>query len=167
MVCSACGGRQTKRSQTTSTVWGPPIWLLLHGLAELSSTADTPEIRACWKILLETIYEILPCSDCRQHAYAYIQSHPIAPMNQVPENQLYAWISEWLYTFHNAVNTRLGKPQFSQDALKTKYATVNLRNTLEHITHPLWLALITQGFGVTSWNTWTSSYLTLLELYKI
>lgn len=167
MVCVACGGRQTKPSQRPPAVWGPSIWSLLHGLAELSTTADTPEIRIHWTRLLETLPEILPCRDCRQHASAYIQSHPIALMKQVPVNQLYAWICEWLYTFHNAVNTRLGKPLFSQDALKTTYATINLRDALERITHPHWLALISEGFGVVSWNLWTSSYLTLLSLYKI
>jgi FAD-linked sulfhydryl oxidase len=48
----------------------------------------------------------LPCAECRGHATAYLAEHP-------PSLGSSEALQSWVWTFHNAVNRRLGKPHFS------------------------------------------------------
>jgi len=44
--------------------WGPRIWRVLHGLAEVS---DRPGCGPAWRQLLRATVELLPCEVCRRH----------------------------------------------------------------------------------------------------
>lgn len=44
--------------------WGPRIWRVLHGLAEVS---DRPGCGPAWRVLLRATVELLPCEICRRH----------------------------------------------------------------------------------------------------
>lgn len=52
--------------------------------------------------LLVNLETIIPCIECRQHLEEYkrINGYPLTITD----------ISEWIWKFHEAVNTRLGKP---------------------------------------------------------
>ena len=75
---------------TNKTVWGPALWLLLHGWAERGVGDETAWIR-----LLRWLPEVLPCRVCQEHAR--LMRRPAS----AAEVRLY------LYNFHQSVNERL------------------------------------------------------------
>ncbi len=86
-------------------VWGPKLWAVLHalgaraGLCSKAFAAD--ELRySLW--LLEHLESIVPCPECRQHIVAYRKDNPLPEQTRM--------LGEWIWTFHEAVNQRLGKP---------------------------------------------------------
>jgi hypothetical protein len=105
-------------------IWGPPLWRLLHTLAEYTTTT------AAWPPLLAALKTDLPCPDCRNHFTAWLRQHPytlapprqrqryiivnrrrvLAPPPQAPEPQAYT--RTWVLDLHNSVNrrTRKGAP---------------------------------------------------------
>lgn len=88
-------------------VWGPIAWKLLHGMG---ARAGKPTIQLQRKDeqryivwLINHIEYIIPCNECRAHLQSYRKQEP------VPEES--SMIGAWLWTFHEAVNERLGKPE--------------------------------------------------------
>ena len=89
----------------TPTIWGPKLWKVLHCIGYYS--ARSPEImkrdvKREFDWLLVNLETIIPCIECRQHLEEYkkINGYPLTISD----------ISEWMWKFHEAVNTRLGKP---------------------------------------------------------
>jgi hypothetical protein len=105
--------------------WGPPIWALLHTLAEKVNENDFSKIR---KSLLDTIYVIcsnLPCPDCANHAKQYMDGINFDTI--VSKDQL----KNLLFQFHNSVNVRKGVPLFPRDQLDPLYSRGNLINIIQ------------------------------------
>ena len=55
---------------------------------------------------LNLLAQEFPCGKCRGHINEYLSTHPFSDLAGLGELQMLKW--SWL--FHNAVNTRLGKP---------------------------------------------------------
>ena len=94
--------------------WGPKAWAFLHamsfGLPDdcLLSTPHRTAICA----LLRSLGDLLPCEICRKHIQAELrQDPPEGHCEHAKHVQVYLW------TVHNRVNARLGKPEFGWDAL--------------------------------------------------
>lgn len=88
------------------SVWGPPLWKLLHALGEISKTSLASlrldsEREAIW--IVNHIHTILPCKECIAHLREVQGKYP------VPRS--YDKIGEWVSKLHNSVNTKLGKPE--------------------------------------------------------
>ena len=92
--------------------WGPITWILLHSLAE--RIVDDMYISNREKIfsIVKGIIENLPCPECRYHATNYFKKINIYNYNTKDEFKL------MLYTFHNAVNVRLGKEIYDASSLE-------------------------------------------------
>jgi hypothetical protein len=93
-------------------IWGPRLWRLLHGLADVS---DRRDIYALWNIFLKYTTVVIPCQKCQKHMAEYWAQHIFLPKGwhaytgiQVRED-----IRAKLNAFHNNVNVRLGKPVVS------------------------------------------------------
>lgn len=79
------------------TVWGPPLWGLLHRLAEHGD-------RALLQRALLSLVTLLPCPSCRSHLAAMLSQYDI------PDDP--AALPGFMVFLHNLVNIRLGKPIF-------------------------------------------------------
>ncbi len=86
-------------------IWGPKLWAVLHAIGARAGIVcnkllAADEARHCiW--LLEHLEQIVPCPECRQHIVAY-RKECMVPTDSKE-------IGLWIYTFHEAVNKRLGK----------------------------------------------------------
>jgi hypothetical protein len=94
------------------SVWGPIAWKLLHSIGNRCGKTKyliKDELReSIW--ILSHIEYIIPCMECRNHIQSHRKKHPLPNDSSL--------FGAWLWTFHEAVNERLGKPEgppFTQD----------------------------------------------------
>lgn len=88
--------------------WGKHFWLFMHSFAECISEKCYNENKMIICNIYTKICNNLPCPDCTKHATKYIKGK----MNptRIPSKEA---LQRFLYTFHNDVNKRLRKPQFT------------------------------------------------------
>jgi hypothetical protein len=94
-------------------VWGPRAWKLLHAIGARAGSCKNPKLkvdeeRECIWILSHVEY-IIPCPECRNHLQDYRKKNKLPDISS---------IGAWIWTFHEAVNERLGKgegPPFTLD----------------------------------------------------
>ena len=110
-------------------IWGPPLWRVLHTLAE--HTTQT----TAWPALLNALKTDIPCPDCRRHFTAWLRQHPytlqpphqrryimvdrkrvLAPPPQPADPQTYT--RQWVLDLHNSVNRRSRKAQWSVEQVR-------------------------------------------------
>jgi hypothetical protein len=82
------------------TIWGPPLWRLLHALAEKRET-DTE-----WPTLLRALREGIPCPECAYHYNAWYARNPLRGRG----------VAAWLLALHNDVNRRNKKAEWNREA---------------------------------------------------
>lgn len=151
--------------------WGPFLWTILHGLAERSGKVvfalyENDERRA-WVQLLQTLCAMLPCSECRDHCKDWIQSHPVTSIQTIKYAELPLFIKNWLWSFHEAVNSRLGKPSFPFENLTEIYGNINITMQFKLLELIEKKAIQQQGVPLQSWLTWVKYYRTLTSVYGI
>ena len=86
-------------------IWGPKLWAVLHGIGarcgkSIPQTRRDEERELKW--LIDHLETIVPCPECRDHITRYKKEHPMPGKA--------AEYGYWIWQFHEAVNTRLGKP---------------------------------------------------------
>ncbi len=93
---------------TKPDVFGPGVWFTIHLYAR---NANTPESKSQFVKYMTLISENLPCLKCREHCQKYLKDHPIDSYWKILSNDgVDIGIFKWTWLFHNAVNSRLGKP---------------------------------------------------------
>lgn len=90
-----------------TAVWGASLWRILHTMAEYS---DKSSVVSLWNNLLHLLNTYIPCDQCRQHFSSYLQNNPVDVSDR-------GALSLWMFTLHNDVNGRLGKPQLDYSSL--------------------------------------------------
>ena len=109
--------------------WGNATWFIFHTLAYKLKDGYTSEIgNLCKHFML--ICGNLPCPDCRQHAISILSKSNIK--NIKTRDQLI----HFLLQFHNIVNRRLKKSEFSieeHNKLYSRSYTVNIINNFINI----------------------------------
>ena len=100
--------------------WGPPIWNLLHTMAEKVNEDKFPDLLTEMINFIRKITSTLPCPDCSKHASAFFSKIKI---NNVKTKQD---LKNVLFVFHNAVNFRKSKPGFNYELLTETYAKNNI-----------------------------------------
>lgn len=101
-----------KRSQME--VDGPKIWKWLHSMA-LDWDGDPSGLNS----MLSLITNAVPCGECKRHWVEMLTAHPPKATNA---SELFAETVGW----HNQVNARLGKPEFSLGDALALYARPEL-----------------------------------------
>ena len=100
-------------------LWGKYTWILFHWLVENIKEEYFVEERTNLIKIIESICSNLPCPSCQSHANEYLRLRPI---NKI---QTKTGLIKYLFTFHNAVNTRGRKKVFDEGILQ-QYKKVNL-----------------------------------------
>jgi len=90
-------------------MWGPPTWQFLHSLGEVIHPDHYNAVKTdLWKHVVELCRSV-PCPDCAFHADAYLSKIPVPPNKDAFRGAL--------WTFHNTVNIKSGKPIFPREKL--------------------------------------------------
>jgi len=103
-------------------IWGPKLWRILHLLADVS---DRRDVCLLWHNVMKTTADVLPCALCRQHLQKYLRTTvfmKIKQPNLITGEQIRTQIMSELFTLHNVVNARLGKPIFPLESLSSTYS---------------------------------------------
>ena len=83
-------------------VWGPKAWKLLHAIgSKRVPKLPKDEVREITWLLYHLEY-IIPCPECRSHIIEYRKKNPFIDPTST---------GAWIWTFHEAVNERLGKEE--------------------------------------------------------
>jgi hypothetical protein len=152
-----------------AVVWGPPLWILLHGLAEKSDCIVKPHtveyaVRQ-WIRLLEALPMSLPCPICQTHATEWIKVHPVQPLLKVSD--IKGWLVEWLYQFHEAVNTNRSVGSFDKALLHDTYKNIPLRELFETTKEIVTKAKLIGGTGFLQWKQWVGMMHMLLAIHGL
>jgi hypothetical protein len=170
MSCAACMKRLDAERPDIS-LWGRTLWTQLHGLAEKRTNLTGVQLRDLqikWKILFDTLPNIIPCVECKQHCLEYLKAHPIQPLMLAKEEpQVHAFVRNWIYYFHEAVNVRLRYPSFPAASLTPTYSSVNLRKLHKEYSTMMELSIYANDIGILSWNKWKTNMLNLFSFYEV
>ena len=100
--------------------WGNNIWYLFHSLAHKirEEKFDTQKNNIIF--IIRTICGTLPCPDCSKDATNMLNKIDFNSIRNKNDLKMF------FFNFHNAINAKLSKPQFSYDSLDAKYNNVNI-----------------------------------------
>ena len=102
-----------------SKEWATPTWYLFHTIGErINSSYFNSHLTEC-KYLIQIICNNLPCPICQNHATIYLRK---TNFNNI---KTLAQFKEYLYIFHNFVNSQLGKKKFTKEEME-KYKRANI-----------------------------------------
>jgi hypothetical protein len=101
-----------------SKSWGNPTWFFFHTLIEKITPVQYDSLKQDLLRHIKIICSMLPCPDCANNATQYMKQikHPLPTKDS---------FKQFLYQFHNNVNSRTRKKLYNYDDL-TMYANVNL-----------------------------------------
>lgn len=112
--------------------WGPPLWKILHGLAEtlgnqpvaMLATDEAHEI----VFILRDVEKIMPCQLCRNHYHQWRKDHPLEEIDRLRGHMLKTAVREWLYNLHENVNRSRGiESEITLDMIPDMYKNVDFK----------------------------------------
>lgn len=92
--------------------FGTGLWFSIHVTAKNSVTLEDKRYFIIW---IDNIVKSIRCNECKTHAMEYVNTHPVEPYFDLVDEEtgLNIGIFKWSWVFHNAVNSRIGKPYCS------------------------------------------------------
>lgn len=78
--------------------FGPPAWTLMHGLPDRIKLDRADRF-------FTALSKVLPCIHCRRSFCALLRMDPVDAQAPIA-------LANWVWRIHNAVNAKLGKPQY-------------------------------------------------------
>ena len=99
-----------------TSVWGAPLWKILHIAAQRSSARNSVP---AWRSVLDAMKTGLPCPDCSAHYNAWYRSHPLR-IGLMP-NMFQGAIMRWILDLHNDVNRRTEKAKWNTHQMAATY----------------------------------------------
>jgi len=100
--------------------WGNNIWYLFHSIAHKIKEDRFEFHRTNLFFIIKTISNTLPCPDCSKDATIMLSKIDYNNIRNKNDFKMF------LFNFHNAINAKLNKPQFSYESLDSKYQNVNI-----------------------------------------
>lgn len=98
----------------------PGIWYVIHNMA---IKVKTFEDKIQFITFMTNMCKDLPCGVCRDHCSDYIKNHPFSQCYGVRDkNGRDICLFKWTWEFHNAVNSRIGKPILDFDTAYSMYS---------------------------------------------
>lgn len=102
-----------KHGSSNPLIWGPLFWYTLHNSSINYPLNASPLVKQRIKNRIQAIPYEVPCKACQIHASAYIESISEADLDIIVSGR--DNLFKFYVDFHNAVNTRLGKPVWSYE----------------------------------------------------
>lgn len=95
---------------TTKEVWGPPLWRLLHSLAERLGRQTIPLLvmdeKRAWISSLKAVGQVMPCLACRNHFREWSGRRRLEQFANT--HAIRDTAREWLWALHSEVNASRG-----------------------------------------------------------
>ena len=101
------------------TVVGPGTWYTIH--LKAMNSIDNKSIRE-FIDFMHLLADNFPCPKCREHIKQYIKTHPFSDLIKLEKNGRKIGMFKWSWMFHNAVNSRLRKPNMDWETAWDLYS---------------------------------------------
>ena len=118
--------KENTNIENSRSRWGPSTWLLFHTLAEKIKEEEFSNVKNELLDIIKSICMNLPCPSCAQHATEYISKLNYNSIKSKDDFKMY------FLQFHNFVNKRTNKPQFTLEQLNDKYSKANTINIIKN-----------------------------------
>ena len=106
-------------------LWGVSTWRLFHTMAARIREESYPYLKGQLLAVVKQICYNLPCPECARHATQFMRNVHLASL---PNKTVFI---SMLFQFHNSVNARLGKRQYTLEDLK-EYKNRNIGIDLQN-----------------------------------
>ena len=152
--------------------WGPPLWTVLHGIAERVGSSAFPqyaedERRAIIK-MIKFLEKVIPCPSCKEHYEVYLKEHPLEkPLKELGHSELREYIKTWFWELHNWVNESLGHPIYPYAELTPQYGRTNIRATLKTLDIPMMRAIRVKSGQLLAYKEFVKQVIILLSIYGV
>ena len=101
-----------------TSVWGPPMWHILHTLSFNYPVHPTEEDKKHYYKHYKNLVNILPCKYCRTNLANNLKNHKLTKAVMKNRDSL----SRWVYELHEIVNTMLNKKSgLSYEDVRDRY----------------------------------------------
>lgn len=100
-------------------IWGPAFWFTLHTAAAHYPIEASPIVRERMKARILAIPYEVPCSVCRPHAIDFVESKR-GELDRIVSGR--HELGKFYVDFHNKVNKRYGKPEWTYEQAYAKYS---------------------------------------------
>jgi hypothetical protein len=110
-------------------VWGPAFWFSLHTSAAYYPEDASPLVRERMKQRILAIPYEIPCKSCMTHASSFIEEKR-DKLDEIVSNR--HSLGKFYVEFHNKVNKRFGKPEWTYEQAYAKYSGVVEVTYLKH-----------------------------------
>jgi hypothetical protein len=111
--------------------------------------------------------KMIPCENCREHAQQWILAHPIKVIKDIQSDEIYDWLTTWVYDFHEEVNKRTGKPSFDKALLSQTYGHIDINDIYKAMKPFIESAIRLSGITLFPWQKWTNYLRMLSSLYGL
>ena len=98
-------------------IWGPMFWSTLHIISLGYPEDPTYSEKRAAKELFNAMVYLLPCPACRSHYKEVLQVNPVESWLDNRKS-----LTEWVWTTHNQVNLKLGKPEITMTEFYKHYS---------------------------------------------
>ena len=146
------------------TEWGPILWKYLHCIAERIGASgnkiiDTDQANYT-ETMLSMLPQVIPCTECQEHAGTYLAAHPIPSLKGLYGTELQQNVRTWLFEFHNAVRLSKQQPILISTVEECQAAYVNV--TVPKCEYTAFIqsvaAAVRQGWvRIEHWRQWYSN----------
>ena len=103
-------------------IWGPIFWGTMHITSLAYPDDPTYAEKRAAKDFFNALGFLLPCPVCRDHFREILKGMPIETWL---DNR--TKLTEWVFTAHNAVNKKLGKPELTMPEFYSRYEAMGER----------------------------------------
>jgi hypothetical protein len=100
--------------------WGRPLWIFLHTFCEKIKPDVFTQKRETILSLVDGLLKSLPCPTCQKDTNTYLKRHNLFHVRTKDQ------CIKYLFDFHNHVNVRLGKPEYT-------YLEIFSKQSFQHI----------------------------------
>jgi hypothetical protein len=116
--------------------WGPPLWKILHALAEklgnYSHRILVEDQRRAWVAFLKSIDYVLPCVKCQNHYRLWRKNNPVDIFLHLEGAALRKQSREWVWKLHTSVN---GNKQIAEnpplEMMESMYSDIMISAEIE------------------------------------
>lgn len=106
------------------SVWGPFFWHTMHITAMTYPIDPTYGQKRAAKEFYESLAQLIPCAQCREHYQTHLQKMPISPHLDRRDH-----LFRWTVNLHNEVNKATGKPIVTEIEAINFYRRIGARGT--------------------------------------